>query len=93
MGKITVKDAEALRTSGILSEAAVTELRDKGFVSKDRKTIRFTFKTPENKMVEPCLYFRNAKGTTKSKKMHSFITEYNTLLEKYATTTTNNKTN
>ena len=91
MGKITVKDAEALRTSGILTDATVSELQKVGIVSKDRTTIRFTFKTPENKLVEPCLYFRNAKGTTKSKKMHSFITEYNTLLEKYATTT-NNKT-
>ena len=91
MGKITVKDAEALRTSGILSDTAVAELESKGFVSKDRTTVRWTFKTPENKLVEPCLYFRNAKGTTKSKKMHSFVTEYNSLLEKYATTT-NNKT-
>jgi|TARA_Y100000034_G_C6600493_1_gene261221 hypothetical protein len=91
MGKITVKDAEALQTSGILSEAAVTELQSKGFVSKERNSVKFTFKTPENKLVEPCLYFRNAKGTTKSKKMQSFITEYNSLLEKYATTT-NNKT-
>jgi len=91
MGKITVKDAEALRTSGVLSDAAVTELEDKGFVSKERNSVKFTFKTPENKLVEPCLYFRNAKGTTKSKKMQSFVTEYNSLLEKYATTT-NNKT-
>ena len=91
MGKITVKDAEALRTSGILSDTAVAELESKGFVSKDRTTVRWTFKTPENKLVEPCLYFRNAKGTTKSKKMQSFVTEYNSLLEKYATTT-NNKT-
>jgi len=91
MGKITVKDAEALRTSGILTDATVSELQKVGVVSKDRTTIKFTFKTPENKLVEPCLYFRNAKGTTKSKKMQSFITEYNSLLEKYATTT-NNKT-
>jgi len=91
MGKITVKDAEALRTSGILTDATVSELQKVGIVSKDRTTIRFTFKTPENKLVEPCLYFRNAKGTTKSKKMQSFITEYNSLLEKYATTN-NNKT-
>ena len=91
MGKITVKDAEALRTSGVLSDAAVTELEDKGFVSKERNSTKWTFKTPENKLVEPCLYFRNAKGTTKSKKMQSFVTEYNSLLEKYATTT-NNKT-
>ena len=78
-------------TVSALALAAVAELEDKGFVSKDRVTIRWTFKTPENKLVEPCLYFRNAKGTTKSKKMHSFITEYNSLLEKYATTT-NDKT-
>ena len=91
MGKITVKDAEALRTSGILTDATVSELQKVGVVSKDRTTIKFTFKTPENKLVEPCLYFRNAKGTTKSKKMQSFVTEYNSLLEKYATTT-NNKT-
>ena len=91
MGKITVKDAEALRTSGVLSDTAVAELESKGFVSKDRTTVRWIFKTPENKLVEPCLYFRNAKGTTKSKKMQSFVTEYNSLLEKYATTT-NNKT-
>ena len=91
MGKITVKDAEALRTSGILSDTAVAELENKGFVSKERTSTKWTFKTPENKLVEPCLYFRNAKGTTKSKKMQSFITEYNSLLEKYATTT-NNKT-
>ena len=91
MGKITVKDAEALRTSGVLSDAAVAELEDKGFVSKERNSVKFTFKTPENKLVEPCLYFRNAKGTTKSKKMQSFVTDYNSLLERYATTT-NNKT-
>ena len=91
MGKITVKDAEALRTSGILSDTAVAELESKGFLSKERTSTKWTFKTPENKLVEPCLYFRNAKGTTKSKKMHSFVTEYNSLLEKYATTT-NNKT-
>jgi hypothetical protein len=90
MGKITVKDAEALRTSGILSDTAVAELESKGFVSKERTSTKWTFKTPENKLVEPCLYFRNAKGTTKSKKMQSFLTDYNSLLERYATT--NNKT-
>jgi len=91
MGKITVKDAEALRTSGILSDTAVAELESKGFVSKERNSTKWTFKTPENKLVEPCLYFRNAKGTTKSKKMQSFLTDYNSLLKRYATTT-NNKT-
>ena len=90
MGKITVKDAEALKTSGILSEAAVTEIQDKGLVSKERTTVRRFMKTSDGKWVEPMLYFRGSKDTTKSKKMESFITEYTNLLEKY-TTTKNNK--
>ena len=90
MGKITVKDAEALQDSGILSEAAVTEMQGKGLVSKDRTTVRRFIKTADGKWVEPMLYFRGSKDTTKSKRMVSFLTEYNSLLEKY-TTTRNNK--
>ena len=90
MGKITVKDAEALQDSGILSKAAVTEMRDKGLVSKERTTVRRFMKTSDGKWVEPMLYFRGSKDTTKSKKMESFITEYNNLLEKYTTTRNNN---
>ena len=86
MGKITVKDAEALKTSGILSDAAVTEMQDKGLVSKERTSVRRFLKTSDGKWVEPMLYFRGSKDTTKSKKMESFITEYNTLMEKYTTT-------
>jgi hypothetical protein len=86
MGKITVKDAVALQDSGILSEAAVTEMQDKGLVSKERATVRRFMKTSDGKWVEPMLYFRGSKDTTKSKRMESFITEYNNLLEKYTTT-------
>ena len=90
MGKITVKDAGALVTSGVLSKAAVAEMEDKGLVSKERTTVRRFMKTADGKWVEPMLYFRGSKDTTKSKRMESFITEYNNLLEKY-TTTKNNK--
>ena len=58
MGKITVKDAEALKTSGILSEAAVTEMQDKGLVSKERTTVRRFMKTSDGKWVEQMLNFR-----------------------------------
>jgi len=90
MGKITVKDAGALVTSGVLSKAAVAEMEDKGLVSKERTTVRRFMKTSDGKWVEPMLYFRGSKDTTKSKRMESFITEYNNLIEKY-TTTKNNK--
>ena len=91
MGKITVKDAEALQKSGLLSDSAVAEMQSQGFVSKDRTVVRRFFKTAEGQWVEPRLYFRGGKDTTKSKKMESFITEYNKLLEKYTTVRNTNK--
>jgi len=91
MGKITVKDAEALQKSGLLSDSAVAEMQSQGFVSKERNTVRRFFKTAEGQWVEPRLYFRGSKDTTKSKKMESFITEYNKLLEKYTTVRNTNK--
>tara|TARA_R100001594_G_scaffold24975_3_gene49005 strand:+ start:1195 stop:1473 length:279 start_codon:yes stop_codon:yes gene_type:complete len=86
MGKITVKDAETLKKNKVLSEAALKEMQDQGLVSKERTTVRRFMKTADNVYVEPTLYFRGGKNTTKSKKMESFITEFNTLLEKYTTT-------
>jgi len=91
MGKITVKDAKALEDSGVLSKAALSEMQGQGLVSKERTTVRRFMKTADNVYVEPTLYFRGGKNTTKSKKMESFITEFNTLLEKYTTTKTNTK--
>ena len=92
MGKISIKDAEALQKSGILSKSALNEMHEKGLVSKKRDdAIRRFIKTADGKWVEPMLYFRGSKDTTKSKNMKSFIDEYNTLLEKY-TTVHNTKT-
>ena len=91
MGKITVKDAKALENSGVLSKAALNEMQGQGLVSKERTTIHRFMKTADNVYVEPTLYFRGGKNTTKSKKMESFITEFNTLLEKYTTNKTKTK--
>jgi|TARA_R100000656_G_scaffold655_3_gene1130 hypothetical protein len=90
MGKLTVKDAEDLLKSEILSEESIAELQNKGMVSKQRQSVKRFIKTADNKWVEPKLYFRGAKGVEKSKNMEAFISDYNTLLEKY-TTTRNNK--
>jgi|ETNmetMinimDraft_33_1059910.scaffolds.fasta_scaffold55683_3 hypothetical protein len=86
MGKITVKDAESLEKSGILSKTALEEMQNKGLVSKNKTTVRRFIKTADGKWVEPQLYFRGSKNTTKSKRMESFITDYNKLVEKYTTT-------
>mgnify|MGYP003151438207 CR=1 FL=1 len=89
MGKLTTKDAEDLIKSEILTDESVAEL--KGMISKGRpQSVKRFIKTADNKWVEPKLYFRGAKGVEKSKNMEAFISDYNTLLEKY-TTTRNNK--
>ena len=91
MGKISLKDTQELVESGILSKKALSEMTDKGLVSKNKNTVRRFMKTADGKFVEPSLYFRGAKGTKPSKKMTEFTTEYQKLLEKYTTTKTNTK--
>ena len=61
-------------------------MQNKGLVSKNKTTVRRFIKTADGKWVEPQLYFRGSKDTTKSKRMESFITDYNKLVEKYTTT-------
>ena len=89
MGKIKREDVEALRKAGRLSEAAITEMENKGLVSKSRKTaIKRFMKTADGKFVTPFMYFRGGQNSTPSKKMEEFTTAYNKLLEKYTFTQT-----
>ena len=91
MGKISQKDTQELVNSGILSKKALSEMTDKGLVAKNKNSVRRFMKTADNKFVEPSLYFRGAKGTKPSKRMTTFLVEYQELLEKHTTTKTNNK--
>ena len=91
MGKISQKDTQKLVNSGILSKKALSEMTDKGLVAKNKNSVRRFMKTADGKFVEPSLYFRGAKGTKPSKRMTTFLVEYQELLEKYTTTKTNNK--
>ena len=91
MGKISQKDTEALVSSGVLSKRALTEMKDKNLLAKNKSSVRRFMKTADGKFVEPSLYFRGAKGTKPSKKMTEFTNEYQKLLEKYTTIKTNNK--
>jgi hypothetical protein len=88
MGKLTSKDAQSLKESGILSKKALDEMEKSGHVSKGKTAVRRFMKTADGKMVEPRLYFRGGKNTTPSKRMVTFIAEYSALLDKYATTQT-----
>ena len=90
MGKLSAKARDALLASGTLSEAAVSEMQKHGQISEAKQVVKKYIKTADGKWVEPKLYFRGGKNVQKSKKMESFISDYNNLLDKY-TTTRNNK--
>jgi len=90
MGKLSAKARDALLASNTLTPAAVAEMQKQGQISESKQTIKRFIKTADGKWVEPKLYFRGGKNVQKSKKMESFISDYNNLLEKY-TTIRNNK--
>ena len=91
MGKISVKDTDALVESVVLSKKALNELEKKNLVAKNKTSVKRFMKTADGKFVEPTLYFRGAKGTKASKKMEEFTNKYNELVSKFTTTKTNNK--
>ena len=86
MGKISVKDKDALIESGVLSKKALAEMESKNLVAKNKTSIKRFMKTADGKFVEPKLYFRGSTGTKPSKKMEEFTAEYQELLNKYTTT-------
>ena len=89
MGKITKKNIDELRDSGVLSDKAVTEMEEKGLVTKSRRTtIKRFMKTADGKMVTPFMYFRGGQNAKPSQKMEKFTTEYNELVDKYTKPTT-----
>ena len=90
MGKLSAKARDALLESGTLTPASVEELQKDGHISKAKQVVKKFIKTADGKWVEPKLYFRGGKNVQKSKKMESFISDYNKLLDKY-TITRNNK--
>ena len=93
MGKLTVNEAERLHTKGVITTAALQTMREEGLASSRTTTTKRWMKSANGKNVTPQLYFSGiGKDGEYSKKMIEFKNEFNTLREKYTTTTTN-KTN
>ena len=86
MGKITEKDANKLKKSGILSDAALKEMQNKGLVSKKRGAPKRYFKTSNGTNVQFMHYWRGINGANPSKKMEEFVNKVNELHKKYTTT-------
>ena len=53
MGKISAKDRDDLIKSGVLSKKALSAMKDKNLVAKNRTTSRRFIKTADGRYVEP----------------------------------------
>ena len=91
MGKISQKETDALIKGGVLSPKAVKAMKSKNMISNKKTSMKKFMKTTDGTYVEPNLYFRGAKGTTPSKEMNEFVSEYNKLIEKYTIIKKENK--
>jgi len=83
MGKLTVKETEALQREGILSKASVKEMQDKGLVSSRQRNARRYMKTAFGNLVTPQLYFQGLAGQKYSKSMTELRTKFNDLIKEY----------
>jgi|TARA_R100000789_G_scaffold96253_1_gene97489 hypothetical protein len=93
MGKLTVNEAEKLHTKGVITTAALQTMREEGLASSRTTATKRWMKSANGKNVTPQLYFSGiGKDGEYSKKMIEFKNEFNTLREKYTTTTTNKTT-
>jgi hypothetical protein len=90
MGKLTVADAEKLKKDGLLDDKTINQMQEEGLISKGRRSTKRYMKTSDGTWVSPQLYFQGVNGRTYSKKMNEFRTEFNTLVEKYATSKSTN---
>ena len=89
MGKISAKAAQELLDAGSLTKEGINELEEKNMVSKKRKSLAKYIKTADNKYVQLMLYFRGGKGVKNSEDMDNLTSDFNKLLDKYATTNKN----
>ena len=91
MAKLTIAEAETLQKEGILSNKSVTEMQDKGLISKKRRGTKRYMKTATGSWVSPQLYFQGIGGQEYSKKMTELKDKVTKLFENYTTNKTNNK--
>ena len=93
MGKLSVKEVDSLKESGVLNDKTITEMQDAGLVStRPRNTARWSI-TKSNTWVSPQLYFQGINGAEYSDNMNKFKEEFRALINKYCTTKSNKKGN
>tara|TARA_B100001142_G_scaffold319850_1_gene363905 strand:- start:332 stop:607 length:276 start_codon:yes stop_codon:yes gene_type:complete len=86
MAKLTIAEAESLHKEGVLSDAALKEMQDKGLVSTRTRNEKRVMKTSEGTHVTPQFYFQGLEGKPYSKKMTELKSKVQSLVNEYTTT-------
>tara|TARA_R100000951_G_scaffold23994_1_gene20204 strand:- start:281 stop:553 length:273 start_codon:yes stop_codon:yes gene_type:complete len=85
MGKLTIAEVEELSKTGVLSDASVKEMQDKGLVSSRTRNQKRVVKTANGTYVTPQFYFQGLNGNGYSKPMTKLKDEVANLINKYTT--------
>ena len=91
MGKLTVKQAEALVKEGLVKSETLEQMQSAGLVSTRRTSNKRYFKIGPNVYCSPQVYFQGIGKNKPTKKMLEFKTKVDALIEEY-TFTLDNKT-
>ena len=84
MGRLTINEVENLKKAGILDEASVDEMKERGLVgSRKRRKVTPYMVNKDDTKVYPQLYFKGHGGGTDSNEMVTFRKEFEELIEKH----------
>ena len=83
MGKLTIAEVEELNKTGVLSDASVKEMQDKGLVSSRTRNEKRVVKTANGTFVTPQFYFQGLNGNKYSKPMTELKDKVAKLINKY----------
>ena len=86
MGKLTVKQANELLNSGVITEETLTSLQKNGIVSTRTKRAERYIMSDKGNWVIPVIYFRGLNGGGYSAEMTELKGKINELIDTYTIT-------
>lgn len=91
MGKLSEGQAKDLLNKGVIDKTTYNKMKNDGIISAGRGVKRRYIQTADGSFVSPMLYFSGLKGAKYSDNMKKLKTEVNQIIEKFTTTTMENK--
>ena len=91
MGKLSEGQAKDLLDKGVIDKSTYNKMQNDGIISAGRGIKRRYIQTADGNYVSPMLYFSGLKGAKYSDEMKKLKTEVNQVIERFTTTTMENK--